>query len=86
MAKVNKWIKVGTGHYEFMHDRSISIKKIPEAWNEDLDAMLSGDKWEAAQRFEDGRIEYLDTSGTLYTLKNVVEMEYDERIKEEVTE
>ena len=84
MAKVNKWIKVGIGHYEFMHDRNLVIKKIKPGWEEDYDGLgtrLIGDKWEATEGGD-----YLDSSGTLYTLKNIVEMEYDERIKEEVTE
>ena len=53
MAKVNKWIKVGTGHYEFMHDRNLVIKKIKSGWEEDygggLGTRLIGDKWEATE-------------------------------------
>ena len=81
MAKVNKWIKVGAGHYEFMHDRNLVIKKIKPGREEEYEGLVIGDKWEAKEGTD-----YLDSSERLGDLKDFVEMKYDKRIEEEVIE
>lgn len=84
MAKVNKWIKIATGHYEFMPDRRFSIKKIDFSKRRDWDDPgdeLRGDLWEAwALDKEEGRPYVFETSGTLASLKSVVEMEIEEEV------